>query len=204
MPLNDLPKIKAAPKGFVVIGGGKTGMDACIWLLENQIPPEKITWIISRDGWLLDRQNTQPTEEFFTYSIGTQAAQMEAIAQATSIPDLFERMEAAGVLLRLDPNVRPGMLHGATISKMELDQLRRIKQVVRLGRVQHIEKDQIVLERGNIPTSTAHVHVDCSASAISNLETKAIFSEKLITPQTVRPYQPVFSASFVAYVEGAL
>ena len=49
MALNDLPTIKEAPKEFVVIGGGKTGIDACIWLLENRVDPDKITWIVSRD-----------------------------------------------------------------------------------------------------------------------------------------------------------
>ena len=46
-----------------------------------------------------------------------------------------------------------------------------------------------------------HVHVDCSASAISNLEIKPIFSGNTITPQTVRSYQPVFSAAFIAHIE---
>ena len=203
IPLNDLVSIKNPPAGFVIIGGGKTGIDACLWLLENEVDPEDISWIVSRDGWMLDRQNTQPTEEFFEYSMGAQAAQMEAIAQATSIPDLFERLEKAGVLLRLDTSVEPRMFHGATISKLELEQLRRIKKVIRMGRVKQIEKEEIILENGSIPTTTEHVHVDCSASAITNFETKPIFEGELITPQTVRPYQPVFSAAFIAHVEAA-
>jgi len=80
MPLNDLPKVTKSPTGFVVIGGGKTGIDACIWLLENNVDPDKITWIMSRDAWLIDRRTTQPSEEFFEYSIGNQANQFEAVA----------------------------------------------------------------------------------------------------------------------------
>lgn len=201
MPLNDLPRISQAPKGFVIIGGGKTGIDACLWLLENKVNPDKITWIVSRDAWLINRKNTQPTEEFFKEAIGTQAAQFEALIKATSIPDLFDRLEEAEALVRIDRNVRPKMFHGATVSELELEQLRRIKHVVRMGRVQSIEKDQIVLDKGKIPTSTEYVHVDCSASAISNLETKPIFIGNLITPQTVRSYQPVFSAALIAHVE---
>ncbi|MEO1263631.1 MAG: NAD(P)-binding protein [Bacteroidota bacterium] len=203
MPINDLPKITAPPAGFVIIGGGKTGIDACLWLLENKVDPDKITWIVSRDAWLLDRKNTQPTIEFFYDSIGAQAAKFEAVAAADSIEDMFNRLEAAGVLVRIDQTVRPKMFHGATISMMELEQLRRIKNVVRLGRVQQLDTDQIVLEQGTIPTSTAQVHVDCSASAITNLEMKPIFQGDLITPQTVRSYQPVFSAAFIAHVEAS-
>ena len=55
--------------------------------------------------------------------------------------------------------------------------------------------------RGTIPTSPEHIHIDCSARAIPNLEIKPVFSGNIITPQTVRSYQPVFSAAFIAHVE---
>ena len=93
------------------------------------------------------------------------------------------------------------MFHGATITQAELNELRRIQSVIRMGRVEKIEADQITLEGGTIPTGPNIVHVDCSASAITNLHTKPIFQGDLITPQTVRSYQPVFSASLIAHVE---
>lgn len=165
--------------------------------------PSKISWIVSRDAWLLNRQNTQPGEEFFEYSMGGQVAQFEAASQAKSIPDLFDRLEEAKVFLRLDTEVRPTMFHGATVSELELEELKRIKHIVRLGRVKSIGTDNIVLDKGTMPTSLDAVHVDCSASAITNLEMKPIFEDKLITPQTVRSYQPVFSAALVAHIETA-
>lgn len=202
MPLNDLVKIKTPPKGFVVIGGGKTGIDACLWLLENRVHPDKITWIVSRDAWLIDRQTSQSTEEFFKYSVGAQANQFEAVAKSESIPDLFNRLEEAGVLIRIDKNITPTMFHGATISQMELEQMRRIKNVVRKGRVQSIEKDKIVFKESSIPTSSDYIHIDCSASAIRP-DTKIIpiFNGNVITPQTIRSYQPIFSAAVIAHVE---
>lgn len=203
MPLNDLPKIDRPPSGYVVIGGGKTGIDACLWLLENRVDPDHIRWIVSRDAWLLDRQNTQPTDDFFASTIGSMAAQFEALAKAESIAGLFDNLEAAGVLLRLDPEVRPSMFHGATVSRQELNELRRIRNVIRLGRVERLEKDAIILEQGRVPTDTGQVHIDCSASAIANLEVKPVFAGDVITPQTVRSYQPVFSAAFIAHVEAS-
>lgn len=95
------------------------------------------------------------------------------------------------------------MFHGATVSQLELEQLRRIKNVVRMGRVQKITANEIVLEQGTMETKADYLHVDCSASAISNLEMKPIFQDDLITPQTVRSYQPVFSAAFIAHVEAS-
>jgi hypothetical protein len=96
------------------------------------------------------------------------------------------------------------MFHGATISQAELAQLRRITQVVRLGRVSHIGLDEVKLERGNLPVDANCLFVDCSASAITNLTMIPVFSGNRITPQTVRPYQPVFSAAFIAHIEATL
>ncbi|NNC38026.1 MAG: NAD(P)/FAD-dependent oxidoreductase [Hyphomonadaceae bacterium] len=201
IPLNDLPKIQSAPEGYVVIGGGKTGIDACLWLLENQVAPNKIRWIVSRDAWLLNRKNTQPTPEFFEHTIGAQANQFESIAKASSIEDMFDRLEACGYFVRLDPDVRPTMFHGATISEMEVEELRRIKNIVRLGRVTAIEHDKIILDQGEISTGPGVVHVDCSATAITNDVIVPVFQGDLIVPQTVRSYQPVFSAAFIAHIE---
>ena len=202
IPINDLTKISIPSKGFVVIGGGKTGVDACLWLLENKVNPDLITWIVSRDAWMIDRETAQPTATFFEKSIGNQANQFEAVAEATSIADMFDKLEEKGVLVRIDKAVRPKMFHGATISQLELEELRKIKHIIRKGRVQSIERDQIILKGGTIPTSSETIHVDCSASAIPvTLKSKPIFSDNLITPQTIRSYQPVFSAAVIAYVE---
>ena len=65
IPLNDLPRAAPAYDDFVVIGAGKTGMDACIWLLENGADPDRIRWIVPRDSWILNRANFQPGDDFF-------------------------------------------------------------------------------------------------------------------------------------------
>jgi len=107
-------------------------------------------------------------------------------------------------LLRLDKKVRPSMFHGATISQEELKELQRIKKVIRKGRVQSVEKDKIVFQNDSIPTSTDHIHVDCSATAIrKDIKMIPIFKGDMIIPQTVRSYQPVFSAAFIAHIEVA-
>ncbi len=201
MPLNDLPQVDQKPDGYVIVGGGKTGMDAVLWLLGNGVAPDDIRWIMPRDGWMLDRKNAQSDIAFFKDAIGGQAAQFEAIAACDGVEDLFDRLEASGVLLRIDPDVRPKMFHAATISQAELAALRQIKGIVRKGRVQSIGVNEIVLDEGTIPTSANTVHVDCSASAINNLEMKPIFQGDLITPQTVRSHQPVFSAAMIAHIE---
>ncbi|MDD9909033.1 MAG: NAD(P)-binding protein [Ahrensia sp.] len=201
IPLNGLPDLTDPPDRYVVIGAGKTGIDACLWLLENGVDPDDIDWIMPRDGWLLDRANAQPSMDFFEQVMGAQAAQFEALAEASSIDDLFDRLEKAGNLLRVDKTVRPKMFHGATVSKPELEELRRIRSIIRLSRVTSLEVGKITLEHGTHETPANTLFIDCSASAIPNLETKPVFEGDLITPQTVRSYQPVFSASLIAHVE---
>lgn len=201
IPLNQLPEIVTTPEKYVVVGGGKTGIDACLWLLEKQVDPDNIYWIMPRDGWLMDRRNTQPTDEFFFDSIGAQAKQMEAMAQASTINDLFSKLEESGVLVRLDKSVEPAMYHGATISQQELSQLQRIKQVIRQGRVTQLAQNTITLEKGkqSVPSNT--LFIDCSASALGELAPLPVFGEDKITLQTIRIIQPVFSASVIAYIE---
>ena len=126
---------------------------------------------------------------------------MESLAKAESVDDLFVRLEACGALIRIDKNVQPKMFHGATISRMEIKELQRVKNIIRMGRVTAIEKDQIILQEGSIPTSTDIFHIDCSASAVPPREILPVFDGDLITLQTVRTVQPVFSAAFAAFVE---
>ena len=60
VPPNDLPRVAHAYGQYVVVGAGKTGMDACIWLIENGANPDRIRWIMPRDYWMLDRAGVQP------------------------------------------------------------------------------------------------------------------------------------------------
>jgi microcompartment protein CcmL/EutN len=201
LPINDLIHLTEPSAGYVIIGAGKTGIDACLWLLEHRVDPDQITWIMPRDSWFFNRVNNQPTEDFFEFSIGSLAAQFEAIATATSIVDMFDRLEASNVLMRLDKNVRPAMFHGASITPQELEQLQRIKNIIRMGRVKSIEQDKIILDKGAIPTSLETIHVDCSASGISNSEIVPVFKGNTITLQCVMAYQTVASAAFIAHIE---
>ena len=64
-----------------------------------------------------------------------------------------------------------------------------------------IGRHEITLADGTLATSPDHIHIDCSASAIPKQAPKTIFDGHLLTPQTVRAYQPAFSASVLAWIE---
>ncbi len=201
VPLNGLPGLDRVYPGYVVVGAGKTGVDACLWLLEHGIAPESIHWIVPRDAWLQDRANVQPGDDFLQRTFGSFVIQMETVLQADSVQDLLLRLESAGQLLRLDPKIMPTMYRCATVSQDELAQLRRIPHVVRLGRVKHIESDRIVLDHGVVPASPDWLYVHCSAVPFQSKGPEPIFQPQRIAPQLVRNCQPMFSAAMIAFVE---
>jgi hypothetical protein len=201
IPLNDLPKVAQPQADYVVAGSGKTGIDACLWLLEQGVEPGRIRWIVPRDAWLLDRAKIQPGDEFFFDTIGSFARQFEAVVAAESVADLFDRLEAGGELVRIDQSVRPTVYRCATISQEELARLRRIKGIVRLGHVRAVESTKVILEQGELPLFPNTLVVDCSASAIPQRPLVPIWDGKRITLQMVRTCQPTFSAALIAHIE---
>jgi hypothetical protein len=205
VPVGDLPKAVRAGATYVVIGAGKTGIDACLWLLENGTEPRQIRWIMPRDSWLYDRATFQPGRDNLATMIELLANQVEALAEAESIDDVFARLEAKGAVLRLDPAVRPTMHHCAIVSRSELQALRRIENVVRLGRVQRIDADCIVLDKGAIPSDANVIHVNCCACGFdfTHCPPRPIFAGRRITLQWTRNCAPTFSAAFTAYVEAS-
>ena len=202
IPVNDLVRQTGAASGYTVIGGGKTAMDACLWLLEGSVPPEAIRWIRPRDSWLLDRAFQQPLD-LVTWLIEGASLYIEAAAQAEGASDLFRRLEASGQLGRLDPEVEPTMYKYANVSQAELASLRRIENVVRLGRVRHIARDRIVLEQGSVPADGGQVYVDCSAAGLRVRPGRPVFESGLITLQLIRTGQPAFSAALIGYLEAS-
>ncbi len=205
VPLNELPHLwkrsQGMPKHFVIVGAGKTGMDAACWLLASGADPESISWIMPRDSWLLNRLKTQPGIDFFEETIAGQADMMEACALATDVDDLFDRLEACGVMLRIDPNVRPTLHRYATVSTGEVAQLARIKHVIRKGRVTSISPTSVVLEGGQEAFGEGTLFIDCSATAVEDRPAVPVFQGDLIIPQMIRLPQPAFSAALTAYVE---
>ena len=198
IPPNDLPGSCEKYDRFVVIGGGKTAIDATLFLLKNEVKPENVVWIMPRDSWILDRANLQPTFE----SIGRFfLEQMIQGSKSETIEDFIDRMSEAGGLLRIDENVRPTMYRCSTVSNAELQQLRRVKNIVRKGRVEVLDQDEIRLEEGSISTSLDALHIDCTADGLAKRSPVPIFQDSKITLQSVRTCQQVFSAALIAHIE---
>jgi hypothetical protein len=200
VPINDLARSVERADRYVIIGSGKTATDACLCLLEIGVSAEDIQWIKPREAWQMNRVFTQGGELVGTLFEGI-SLQVEAAAEASSAVDLFDRLNASGQLLRVDESVTPTMYKSATVSAGELEQLRRIRDVVRLGRVRRIERDAIALDDGTIPTSSHHLHVHCAAPGLNPAPSIPIFTADSITLQPIRTGLIPFNAALVGFVE---
>lgn len=202
VPVGELTKVGHSPAGYVIIGGGKTAMDASCWLLDRGTPPGDITWIRPRDSWILNRNYFQPATGVVQTFEGI-VLQLEGVAQCESIEEVFERLEAHQVMLRTDRSIEPTMLKGATASPGEVDQLQRVENVVRLGHVVHIGVHEITLEHGSIPTSPDNLHVHCASPGLSDNPPKPIFGDGNITLQALTRFSLSLSAGLTGFVEAS-
>jgi len=198
IPVNDLVRVTDAPSQFVIVGSGKTATDACVWLLGNGVEPSSICWIRPRDPWMLNRAVVQPDPAVF---LGMVADTMSAAADATSPDDLFLRLEAAGVMLRIDESVTPTMAKTPTIAHWEIDLLRRIGRVVRLGHIRHVERGRIALTEGDVKVARDALIVHCAAAGLKYPPVAPVWSSEAITLQPVRSGFPCFGAAIIGYVE---
>lgn len=200
VPPNGLVTVDGSASGYTVIGSGKTGMDACSWLLEEGVPPDRIRWIKPRESWGLNRAKVQPREQVASVIEGA-ADDMESAAAAADLDDLFRRLEDSGRFLRVDTNVDATMYRGATLGEAEVEALRSIDDVVRLGRVRRIGSAEVVMERGSVAADREQVYVDCTARGIPAYTARPIFEPGRITIQSVRVGLIPFNAAMIGYIE---
>jgi len=199
--VNDLVNLSGAPSQYVIVGCGKTATDACVWLLGNGVDPNAICWVRPRDPWMLDRAVVQPDPAVF---IGMAADTVEAAAQAASPDDLFLRLEEGGVMLRIDRSVTPTMAKTPTLARWELDRLRSIDDVVRLGHIQRVEPNRLVFGAGEKAMAKDAVIVHCAAPGLQYRPLVPIWGQEAITLQPIRTGFPCFGAALAGYVEGTL
>lgn len=209
VPPNDLTRVSPGRKHFTVLGAGKTAIDSALCLLANGASPENITWVLPRDPWLIDRATMQPGLAHFERAIGSMARQFEVFATAGSVRELCLQMEAIGRWMRLDTTVWPTMLHAATVTQLELEKLRGIQHIVRLGHVRHIDTHRMQLERGEQPAHPETLYVDCTARALAASSgmgdaAQSVFEDGLVRLHMIRLYQPTFSAALIAHFEATL
>jgi len=198
IPVNDLARLDGAPSRYVIVGSGKTATDACIWLLARGVDPDAIAWVRPRDPWMINRAVVQPDPPVF---FGMVADTMQAATEAASLEDLFLRLEDAGIMLRVDRSVTPTMAKTPTLAAWELDQLRTIEHVVRLGHIEQVDRGKIRLAEGEVTIADDALVVHCAADGLKYPPLVPVWRPEAITLQPIRAGFPCFGAALVGYVE---
>lgn len=198
VPVNALSDLAEPPGGYVVLGSGKTATDAIVWLLRHGVPPDRLTWVRPREPWMLNRAVVQPTPGV---ALRMHADTMAAAAGAGSPDELFLRLEAAGVMLRIDARRVPTMAKAPTLGAWELELLRTVEHVVRLGHVRYVGERELELDGGTIELPRQALVVHCAAAGLQYPPPVPLWSADRIRLQTVRAGFPCFCGALAGYVE---
>jgi hypothetical protein len=198
LPVNDLARLEAAPSQYVVAGSGKTATDACIWLLSRGVDPDAICWVRPRDPWMLNRALVQPDPDIF---LRMAADLLQAAAEATSLDDLFLRLEDAGIMLRIDRTVMPTMAKTPTLAGWELEQLRTLENVVRRGHIEGVARGRLTFGDGSVAVAADALVVHCAADGLKYPPLVPVWRPDVITLQPIRAGFPCFGAALTGYVE---
>ncbi len=93
------------------------------------------------------------------------------------------------------------MYRAAILSEIELARLRTVENVIRAGRVRRIQRDRLVLDGGDLPSSADRLYVDCTADGLPKPPPRPIFEPNRVTIQQLRETSPTFNAALIGYVE---
>ncbi|MFF7047275.1 FAD-dependent oxidoreductase [Streptomyces griseorubiginosus] len=192
VPVNQLVNLGGWAERFTVIGAGKTGLDACLWLLHHGVDPDRITWISPRDAWMINRDQEAPLSRF---------GELTKLLACNSVDDVISALEQMDLIIRRDPHVRPSAFRCATVSSAELAQLRKIEHVVRLGRVRRINSAGVRLDEGSVQSPPGTVYIDCSADGLTQKPPKPVFEDSAITLQALVPCLLAPSAAIAGKLE---
>mmetsp|Transcript_34682 Transcript_34682/g.39522 ORF Transcript_34682/g.39522 Transcript_34682/m.39522 type:complete len:373 (-) Transcript_34682:30-1148(-) len=210
--VNELPKEidkNNTKRRYIVLGAGKTGSDAIVYMLENGVDQSSITWVVSRDMWYFIREGIWTKNGENTYK--DKITILEPCLKVSKSADLFLDYERSGIVGRLQPNNSkiPDIFRGATVDREELNKLRSIENVIRLGRITSIDLESIVFEQGKVSLSSLGgakdgLLIDCMAEgngyeAIS--QTRLFERGRINIGPLLQIANPSFSAAIIAFLE---
>jgi hypothetical protein len=108
------------------------------------------------------------------------------------------------VMLRIDRSVTPTMAKVPTLAQWELDRLRTIDRVVRLGHLRYVQPGRLVFGEGAVAIARDAVVVHCAAPGLQYPPLVPIWGRKAITLQPIRITFACFGAALAGYLEATL
>ena len=112
-------------------------------------------------------------------------------------------MEELGVFIRLDEKVMPTRNRIGSVSDGDIEKMRRIKNIVRKGRVARIEKGRVIFQSGEemeLPANT--LAVDCARNgSVFARHGMKVFDGDKINVQFIQLPPPGMSTTIIAALE---
>jgi len=157
IPVNNIPESLQSGKfqNYIVFGNGKTGCDAVVHLINSGVDPSQISWVSPRDVWYFNRDGLADFYKAMDV--------FRKLADADSIEEAYLSFEKGGLLHRIDPTRPfPMVFKGPVMTTEEMEQMRSVKNIVRMGRATSIEAGRVVLQEGTLDfTNEDTLLVDC-------------------------------------------
>ena len=97
--INELARLTAAPSSYVIVGSGKTATDGIVWLLPTASRRTASSGCARAIRGCSIAPSSNPTP---WWRSGSRRTPWRRPPSAESLDDLFLRLEAAGVMLRID------------------------------------------------------------------------------------------------------
>ena len=93
------------------------------------------------------------------------------------------------------------MARAPTLGRWELEQLRTVENVLRLGHIRFVEPGRLYLDEGDTAIAPDAVVVHCAAEGLRQPPLVPIWRPEVITLQPIRAGFPCFGAALAGYVE---
>jgi len=111
---------------FVVLGAGKTGMDAVVYLQRKmKVDPSNIAWVISKDVWMFNGGGSGNPFDWPKYM-----AKFNNDKEKAALA-----LEEKGDFVRIDKTIIPTVFRFPVIQPDEFELLKNVKTIIRKGRV---------------------------------------------------------------------
>merc|ERR1712013_724153 len=201
VPINGLGNLSSPWPQYLIIGGGKTGIDAVLFLLDHGMDPEKISWIIPNDAWFWERDTFKNDDG--TFNPGLMELMDPVIDERNkTTADILLALEETGAMMRLDKNIMPTRYRAATVNKAEIKKLQMVKNIIRKGRIGRIDPGKLIFQSGEeMMIDPETLCVDCSVNSTLFAPPKKVFDGNKINAQYIRLPPPGLSASAIAALE---
>lgn len=186
--------LNTVKKSYVIVGGGKTGMDTCIFLIKTGIAPRNITWVISNDAVWLKREKIN--------DLGPAPRSVIWSKVQNYIVGLLNPLFA----IKLDNKIfslseTPTRHRCAIIKDEEYQDIKRVN-MVRKGYVKERKNNTLYFTNGESISFEEDVgFVDCIQNGTPAKDPVDIFQPNKIVIQPIVMCQLCFSSTIIAKME---